>query len=86
MLQPVRQLCVSGDDENSGFLPLLGGSKTVMMESVWFTCFCLSFRHKLEEAMLTDPWDSMKHADLGGYSAPLGSRQSFYLPQKFTAL
>uniref|UniRef100_U3J5I4 GTPase Era, mitochondrial n=1 Tax=Anas platyrhynchos platyrhynchos TaxID=8840 RepID=U3J5I4_ANAPP len=24
----------------------------------------VSFQHKLEEAMLTDPWDSMKHADL----------------------
>uniref|UniRef100_A0A8B9QWT4 GTPase Era, mitochondrial n=1 Tax=Anas platyrhynchos TaxID=8839 RepID=A0A8B9QWT4_ANAPL len=31
---------------------------------VWLTHLPLSFRHKLEEAMLTDPWDSMKHADL----------------------
>lgn len=52
---------------------------------VWLTPLRLSFRHKLDEAMLTDPWDSMKHADLGGCSAPLGSSQTLYLPQRFTA-
>uniref|UniRef100_A0A8C9MWZ6 GTPase Era, mitochondrial n=1 Tax=Serinus canaria TaxID=9135 RepID=A0A8C9MWZ6_SERCA len=31
---------------------------------VWFIHLYLSFRHNLDEAMLTDPWDSMKHADL----------------------
>uniref|UniRef100_A0A8C8AP70 GTPase Era, mitochondrial n=1 Tax=Otus sunia TaxID=257818 RepID=A0A8C8AP70_9STRI len=31
---------------------------------VWLTHLHLSFRHKLDEAMLTDPWDSVKHADL----------------------
>lgn len=50
----------------------------------WLTPLHLSFRHKLDGAMLTDPWDSMKHADLGGCSTPLGSNQTFYLPQKFT--
>uniref|UniRef100_A0A8B9EUS2 GTPase Era, mitochondrial n=1 Tax=Anser cygnoides TaxID=8845 RepID=A0A8B9EUS2_ANSCY len=37
---------------------------TQLVTHVWLTCLHLSFRHKLEEAMLTDPWDSMKHADL----------------------
>uniref|UniRef100_A0A8D0ESX9 GTPase Era, mitochondrial n=1 Tax=Strix occidentalis caurina TaxID=311401 RepID=A0A8D0ESX9_STROC len=31
---------------------------------VWLTHLHMSFRHKLDEAMLTDPWDSVKHADL----------------------
>lgn len=58
----------------------------IVIECVWLTHLHLSFRHKLDEAMLTDPWDSMKHADLGGYSTPLGSSQTLHLPQKFTAL
>lgn len=39
---------------------------------VWLTHLHLSFRHNLDKAMLTDPWDSMKHADIGGYVTPLG--------------
>lgn len=38
------------------------------MKCVCFANLCVFFRHNLDEAMLTDPWDSMKHADLGGFS------------------
>lgn len=48
------------------------------MKCVWFTHLYVSFRHNLEEAMLTDPWDSMKHADLGGFSTPFGSNQILF--------
>lgn len=44
-----------------------------MIQHVWFTRLRLSFRHNLEETMLTDPWDSVKHADLGGNSPACGS-------------
>lgn len=36
--------------------------------------------------MLTDPWDSMKHADLGGHSSSFALSQTLYVPQKFRAL
>ncbi|NXL56790.1 ERAL1 GTPase, partial [Chordeiles acutipennis] len=36
----------------------------IVIECVWLTHTHLSFRHKLDEAMLTDPRDSMKYADL----------------------
>lgn len=45
------------------------------MKCVWFIDLYLSFRHNLDEAMLTDPWDSMKHADLGGFSTLFASNQ-----------
>lgn len=42
----------------------------IVVACAWLTHLHLPFRHKLDEAMLTDPWDSMKYADLGGYSTP----------------
>lgn len=50
------------------------------MKYLWFSHLYMSFRHNLDEAMLTDPWDSMKHADLGGFSALFGSSQILFCP------
>lgn len=55
------------------------------MKCVCFANLCVSFRHNLDEAMLTDPWDSMKHADLGGFSTPFGSNQ-FLFCHRFPAV
>lgn len=55
------------------------------MKCVCFANLCVSFRHNLDEAMLTDPWDSMKHADLGGFSTFLIKPNPF-LPHRFPAV
>ncbi|NXJ90055.1 ERAL1 GTPase, partial [Corythaixoides concolor] len=41
-----------------------GDTQLVLLDTPGLTSPFKAKRHKLEEAMLTDPWDSMKHADL----------------------
>lgn len=77
---------MSWDDGKGCFLPCRGKEDGCRLAHVWLTHLPSSFRHKLEEAMLTDPWDSMKHADLGGCSSSFASSQTLCLPQKLKAL
>lgn len=78
MSQPLNQLCGSWNEGKHWFSSTLRGRNTVIIKCVCFTHLFVSFRHKLDEAMLTDPWDSMKHADLGGFSTPFGSNQILF--------
>ncbi|XP_052544678.1 GTPase Era, mitochondrial isoform X2 [Tympanuchus pallidicinctus] len=39
-------------------------TQLIILDTPGLTCPTKAKRHKLEAAMLTDPWDSMKHADL----------------------
>uniref|UniRef100_A0A8C5T5M5 GTPase Era, mitochondrial n=1 Tax=Malurus cyaneus samueli TaxID=2593467 RepID=A0A8C5T5M5_9PASS len=64
MSQPLKQLCGSWNEEKQHFSSTLRGRNMIAMKCVWFTHIHVFFRHNLDEAMLTDPWDSMKHADL----------------------
>uniref|UniRef100_A0A8C5X0Q2 GTPase Era, mitochondrial n=1 Tax=Malurus cyaneus samueli TaxID=2593467 RepID=A0A8C5X0Q2_9PASS len=61
---PLKQLCGSWNEEKQHFSSTLRGRNMIAMKCVWFTHIHVFFRHNLDEAMLTDPWDSMKHADL----------------------